>query len=100
MVRASNAVFIVMARGSAPTAGARGTARACFATAWAKVPEPIRKIVEQHVASRLPAKILAKLRDLHARGLRSIAFVGMSEFGLDKYDDKTEQRILAREEVR
>jgi hypothetical protein len=36
---------------------------------WAEVPEPIRKIVEQHVAARLPAKILAKLRDLHARGL-------------------------------
>ena len=36
---------------------------------WAEVPEPIRKIVEQHVAARLPKKILAKLRDLHARGL-------------------------------
>jgi len=36
---------------------------------WAEVPEPIRKIVEQHVAARLPAKILAKLRDLHARGI-------------------------------
>jgi hypothetical protein len=36
---------------------------------WAKVPEPIRKIVEQHVAARLPADILAKLRDLDARGL-------------------------------
>jgi hypothetical protein len=34
---------------------------------WAQVPQPIRKIVEQHVAARLPAKILAKLRDLHAR---------------------------------
>jgi hypothetical protein len=33
------------------------------------VPEPIRKIVEQHVAAHLPADILAKLRDLHARGL-------------------------------
>jgi len=31
---------------------------------WAKVPESIRKIVEQH-----GAEILAKLRDLHARGL-------------------------------
>jgi hypothetical protein len=30
--------------------------------------------------------------------LRSIAFVWMSEFGLDKYDAKTVQRILAREE--
>jgi hypothetical protein len=30
---------------------------------------PIRKIDEQHVAARLPAKILAKLRDLHARGI-------------------------------
>jgi hypothetical protein len=36
---------------------------------WSKVPQPIRKIVEQHVAARLPAKILAKLRDLHARGI-------------------------------
>ena len=36
---------------------------------WGEVPEPIRKIVEQYVAARLPAKILAKLRDLHARRL-------------------------------
>ena len=36
---------------------------------WAKAPEPIRKIVEQHVAAHLPADILAKLHDLHARGL-------------------------------
>ena len=36
---------------------------------WAKVPEPIRKIVEQHVAAHLPDEILAKLRDLHARGI-------------------------------
>jgi hypothetical protein len=36
---------------------------------WSEVPQPIRKIVEQHVAGRLPAKILAKLRDLHARGI-------------------------------
>ena len=36
---------------------------------WAEVPEPIRKIVEQHVAARLPAKTLRKLRDLHARGI-------------------------------
>ena len=36
---------------------------------WSEVPQPIRKIVEQHVAARLPAKILAKLRDLHSRGM-------------------------------
>jgi hypothetical protein len=36
---------------------------------WSEVPQPIRKIVEQHVAARLPAKMLAKLRDLHARGI-------------------------------
>jgi hypothetical protein len=36
---------------------------------WSEVPQPIRKIVEQHVAAQLPAQILAKLRDLHARGL-------------------------------
>jgi putative DNA-invertase from lambdoid prophage Rac len=39
-------------------------------------------------------------RGMQANGdsLRSIAFVWMSEFGLDKYDAKTVQRILAREE--
>jgi hypothetical protein len=36
---------------------------------WARVPEPIRKSVELYVAAHLPAKILAKLRDLHTRGL-------------------------------
>jgi hypothetical protein len=35
---------------------------------WAKVPEPIRKHVEQYVAAHLPAETLAKLRDLHVRG--------------------------------
>jgi hypothetical protein len=40
---------------------------------WSEVPQPIRKIVEQHVAGRLPAKTLAKFRDLHARGI-SISF--------------------------
>jgi hypothetical protein len=29
---------------------------------WSEVPQPIRKIVEQHVAARLPAKVLPKLR--------------------------------------
>src|ERR1700751_463810 len=36
---------------------------------WAQVPEPARKKVEQHVATHLPDDILAKLRELHARGL-------------------------------
>jgi hypothetical protein len=36
---------------------------------WAQVPEHIRKDVEQHVLSNLPADLLAKLRDLHARGI-------------------------------
>ena len=36
---------------------------------WSEVPQPIRKIVEQHVAARLPAKTLAKLRELHAGGI-------------------------------
>jgi hypothetical protein len=36
---------------------------------WTRVPEPIRTCVEQHVAAHLPAKILAKLRDLRARGI-------------------------------
>jgi hypothetical protein len=36
---------------------------------WAEVPEPIRKVVEQHVRGRLPAEVLAKLHDLHARGI-------------------------------
>jgi hypothetical protein len=31
--------------------------------------ELIRKDVEQHVAAHLPADLLAKLRDLHARGM-------------------------------
>ena len=35
---------------------------------WAQVPEHIRKDVEQHVAACLPADLLAKLRELHARG--------------------------------
>jgi hypothetical protein len=37
---------------------------------WAQVPEPIRKEVEQHVAAQLPADLLAKWRDQHARGER------------------------------
>ena len=43
---------------------------------------------------------LRRARGMQANGgsLRSIAFVWMSEFGLDKYDAKTVQRILAREE--
>ena len=36
---------------------------------WAKVAEPIRKDVEQHVLAHLPADLLAKLRDLYARGI-------------------------------
>ena len=36
---------------------------------WAQVPELIRKDVEQHVLAKLPADLLAKLRDLHARGV-------------------------------
>ena len=41
---------------------------------------------------------LRRARGMQANGdsLRSIAFVWMSEFGLDKYDAKTVQRILAR----
>lgn len=43
---------------------------------------------------------LRRARGMQANGdsLRSIAFVWMSEFGLDRYDAKTVQRILAREE--
>ncbi|MDA9490407.1 recombinase family protein [Bradyrhizobium sp. CCBAU 11361] len=43
---------------------------------------------------------LRRARGMQANrdSLRSIAFVWMSEFGLDKYDAKTVQRILAREE--
>ncbi|QOZ69327.1 hypothetical protein [Bradyrhizobium arachidis] len=36
---------------------------------WARVPEPVRKKVELHVAAHLPAEMLATVRDLHARGL-------------------------------
>jgi hypothetical protein len=35
---------------------------------WARAPEVFRKHVEQYVAARLPAEILEKLGDLHARG--------------------------------
>ena len=48
---------------------------------WAQVPEPIRKIVEQHVAARLPAKILAKLRDLRARGIHISSDPAFFHFG-------------------
>ncbi|MFY9958913.1 hypothetical protein [Bradyrhizobium sp.] len=39
-------------------------------------------------------------RGMQANGdsLRSIAFVWMSKFGLEKYDAKSVQRILARED--
>ena len=36
---------------------------------WAQVPELIRKDVEQHVMANLPTELMAKLRDLHARGI-------------------------------
>lgn len=36
---------------------------------WARVPEPVRKKVEQHVAIQLPAEMLARVRDLYARGI-------------------------------
>jgi hypothetical protein len=36
---------------------------------WAQVPELIRNDVEQHVSANLPPDVLAKLRDLHARGI-------------------------------
>jgi hypothetical protein len=36
---------------------------------WAQVPELIRKDVEQYVLAHLPADLVAKLRDLHARGI-------------------------------
>lgn len=36
---------------------------------WARVPEPVRKKVEQHVAAHLPAEMLARVRDLYARGI-------------------------------
>jgi hypothetical protein len=48
---------------------------------WSEVPHPIRKIVEQHVAGRLPAKILAKLCDLHARGIRISSDRAFFHFG-------------------
>src|SRR3954452_5564663 len=35
---------------------------------WIKVPQSIRKNVEQYVAAHLPPELLAKLRDLHAHG--------------------------------
>ena len=36
---------------------------------WAQVPELIRRDVEQHVLAHLPADLLAKWRDQHARGV-------------------------------
>jgi hypothetical protein len=48
---------------------------------WSEVPQPIRKIVEQHVAARLPAKILAKLRDLNARGISISSAPAFFHFG-------------------
>jgi hypothetical protein len=36
---------------------------------WAEVPESVRKDVEQHVSANLPDDLLARLRELHARGL-------------------------------
>jgi len=36
---------------------------------WIKIPESIRKDVEQYVAAHLSAELLAKLRDLHTRGI-------------------------------
>jgi hypothetical protein len=36
---------------------------------WTEVPEAIRKEVEQYVSASLPAEVLAKLRDLHDRGI-------------------------------
>ena len=48
---------------------------------WSEVPRPNRKIVEQHVAGRLPAKIVAKLRDLHARGIAISSDPAFFHFG-------------------
>jgi hypothetical protein len=36
---------------------------------WKEVPEPVRKDVEQHVSANLPDDLVAKLRELLARGL-------------------------------
>ena len=37
---------------------------------WTKVPELIRRDVEQHVLAHLPAYLVTKWRDQHARGVR------------------------------
>jgi hypothetical protein len=36
---------------------------------WEQVPVLIRKDIEQHVLAHLPADLLAKLQDQHARGI-------------------------------
>ena len=36
---------------------------------WAKVPELVRRDVEQHLLAQLPADLLAKWRDQHAHGV-------------------------------
>jgi hypothetical protein len=46
----------------------RGGSEARSEALWAKVPELIRKDVEQHLLTQLPADLLAKWRDQHARG--------------------------------
>src|SRR4051812_30004746 len=48
---------------------------------WLEVPESIRKDVEQHVTANLPAELLAKLRDLHARGIPISTDDGFFHFG-------------------
>jgi hypothetical protein len=62
------------------------------------VPDGVFPVPSAHAAA---TRALKHGRDMQANGdsLRSIAFVWMNEFGLDKYDAKTVQRILAREDT-
>jgi hypothetical protein len=59
---------------------------------WEKVPAPIRKIVEQHVAAKLPAEILPKLRDLHARGIPIGSDPAFFHFGGGRFRGRRSRR--------
>jgi hypothetical protein len=48
---------------------------------WTEVPEAIRKDVEEHVFDNLPADKLAKLHDLHARGIPISSDLAFFHFG-------------------
>lgn len=66
-----------------PTCGGSGDAHPDSSSKrdWETVPKSIRIDVEEHVAASLPADILAKLRDLHARGMAISSDPSFFHFG-------------------